>query len=356
MSSVIKNYFILINKIVRFYYVNFYHVLFNFICFMKQKIIISSDDTGRRIDNVLHSKLKGIPINLIYRLLRKGKIIVNKLRVKPSYKLEIYDEISIPILKNTVKKPVFDAKKKKIELINQSIIYHDNYFIALNKPSGIAVHGGSKLSFGIIECLRFLLPKFSFLELVHRLDRDTSGILLIAKKRSFLRSLHEQFRVNKIKKYYLTLVYGKWPYDIKEVDAPLIKKVMRNGNRMVCVSEEGKFSKTIFKIQERFSQSTLIKVHTITGRTHQIRVHTQYAGHPIAFDQRYGNFAFNQKIAKIGLKRLFLHASSIIFIHPQNNKKICITAPLHDDLKDCIEILRNNKNRGFNKYFEKNIN
>ncbi|WWO96073.1 MAG: 23S rRNA pseudouridine(955/2504/2580) synthase RluC [Candidatus Dasytiphilus stammeri] len=306
------------------------------------EIFINAEDTGRRLDNFLRSTLKDLSKNLFYKLIRKGYIRVNKRWVPPSYRLKTCDLLSIPLLSLKKEKDKY-YPVKTIELISKKILYDDDYILAINKPSGIAVHGGSGLSYGLIEILRLWKPNHPFLELVHRLDRETSGILLVAKKKSVLRSLHEQFRFQMIKKKYFTLVDGLWPSHLKTIAVPLQKYEMKTGPRLVRINHEGKFSKTLFKIEERFSQATLLKVMPITGRTHQIRVHTQSVGHPIALDKLYGNKKFNNQLIEIGLNRLFLHASSIIFIHPHTHQEICITAPLHEELSKCLSFLRSEK-------------
>ncbi|MEI4259901.1 MAG: 23S rRNA pseudouridine(955/2504/2580) synthase RluC [Candidatus Dasytiphilus stammeri] len=308
------------------------------------EIFINSEDTGRRLDNFLRSTLKDLSKNLFYKLIRKGSIRVNKRLVQPSYRLKTCDLLSIPLL-TSLKKKEKDKyyPLKTIELISKKILYDDDYILAINKPSGIAVHGGSGLSYGLIEILRLWKKNNPFLELVHRLDRETSGILLVAKKKSVLRSLHEQFRLQIIKKIYFTLVDGLWPSHLKTIAVPLQRSRSRTNSRLVRINPEGKFSKTLFKIQEHFSQATLLKVMPITGRTHQIRVHTQYVGHPIALDKLYGNSKFNNQLIEMGLNRLFLHASSIIFIHPHTNQEICITAPLHEELSKILSFLRSKK-------------
>ncbi|WWO98634.1 MAG: 23S rRNA pseudouridine(955/2504/2580) synthase RluC [Candidatus Dasytiphilus stammeri] len=307
---------------------------------------ITEDEIGRRLDNFLHGKLKGIPKNLIYKLLRKSKIRVNERRVDHAYKLVIGDKVQVPKLIYPDKKNLtFLIAQRKIDLIANAILYNDNYLLAINKPSGIAVHGGSGLKFSIIDLVRILLPNLSFLELVHRLDRETSGILLFAKKKSVLRILHEQFRGNLVKKSYYALVCGRWPSQIKTVHVPLKKNIINSGAHIVCVNKTGKISTTCFSIVEYFfkKNTTLIKVNPITGRTHQIRVHAKYAGHPIAFDKIYGDHNFNQQIAETGLNRLFLHASSMVFFHPILKKEICITAPLNQELKKCLSKLRSSE-------------
>ena len=219
-------------------------------------------------------------------------------------------------------------------------MYEDEWLIVLNKPSGTAVHGGSGLSFGVIEALRALRPKQNFLELVHRLDRDTSGCLLIAKKRSALKNLHEQLRDRKVDKRYQALVSGEWPDNRFKVKAPLLKNTLKSGERVVLVDEEGKPSETRYRILESFNQATLVEASPITGRTHQIRVHCLHAGHPIASDNRYGDKDFDHRTNKIGLKRLFLHAHSLAFIHPNTDERVTYKAPLDPSLISVLKRLR----------------
>lgn len=306
-----------------------------------QFIEISDDEAGQRIDNYLLSKLKGVPKSLIYRIVRKGEVRVNKGRVKPEYKLQIGDMLRVPPVRVAEKSEVpISNKLNKVAELEQQILFEDDCLLVLNKPSGMAVHGGSGLSFGVIEALRALRPQARFLELVHRLDRDTSGVLLIAKKRSALRHLHEQLRTKTVQKNYLALVRGHWQSHCKRVQAPLLKNELAGGERIVRVSEQGKPSETHFKVEERFAFATLVKASPITGRTHQIRVHTQYTGHPIALDSKYGEPSFDQKISELGLKRLFLHAAEIVFIHPKNGEEIRLSAPLDAQLKAILKKLR----------------
>ena len=217
------------------------------------------------------------------------------------------------------------------------IIYEDDHILVLNKPSGTAVHGGSGLKFGAIEALRALRPQSRFLELVHRIDRDTSGILLVAKKRSALRHLQAQFRAKTVQKYYFALVMGQWKSSCKKVTAPLLKNEV---NSIVRVNAQGKPSETRFKIIEKFSQATLVQASPITGRTHQIRVHTQYTGHPIAWDDRYGDRRFDAYMSQVGLDRLFLHAANIKFQHPSNDQWMEVDAPMEEKLSRVLIGLR----------------
>ncbi|EIJ67805.1 23S rRNA pseudouridine(955/2504/2580) synthase RluC [Pasteurella bettyae] len=301
-------------------------------------LTISEDEAGQRIDNYLLAKLKGVPKSLIYRIVRKGEVRVNKGRIKPEYKLQTNDVVRVPPIRISEKEqaPV-SSKLNKVASLEKQIIFEDDCLLVLNKPSGIAVHGGSGLSFGVIEALRALRPTAKYLELVHRIDRDTSGILLVAKKRSALRSLHEQLRIKTVKKDYLALVQGQWQSEKKVVKAPLLKNEVSS---LVRVSEQGKPSETRFAIEERYPIASLLRASPVTGRTHQIRVHTQYSGHPIALDDRYGDPEFDNQMAEFGLTRLFLHAYSIKFEHPKTGEEIRLTAPLDDNMKNILKKLR----------------
>ncbi|HBO37234.1 MAG TPA: 23S rRNA pseudouridine(955/2504/2580) synthase RluC [Pasteurellaceae bacterium] len=304
-------------------------------------LTITEDEAGQRIDNYLISKLKGVPKSLVYRILRKGEVRINKGRIKPDYKLQNGDVIRIPPIRISEKEqPPISNKLNKVAQLERQIIFEDDYLLVINKPPGIAVHGGSGLSFGIIEALRSLRPDARFLELVHRLDRDTSGVLLVAKKRSALRNLHEQLRIKTVQKEYLALVRGHWQSHCKSIQAPLLKNELASGERIVRVNEQGKPSETRFSIEERYANATLIKASPITGRTHQIRVHTQYAGHPIALDDKYGDKEFDRKMADLGLDRLFLHALTICFVHPKSGETLRLSAPLDPKMKGILQQLR----------------
>lgn len=309
-----------------------------------QLVAISAENAGQRIDNFLRTQLKGVPKSMIYRILRKGEVRVNKKRIKPEYKLEAGDEVRIPPVRVAEREEqAVSPKLEKVAALAEAIVYEDDHILVLNKPSGTAVHGGSGLSFGVIEGLRALRPEARFLELVHRLDRDTSGLLLVAKKRSALRALHEQLREKGMQKDYLALVRGSWPSHLKVVQAPLLKNILQSGERVVRVSSEGKPSETRFKVEERFAFATLVKASPVTGRTHQIRVHTLHAGHPIAFDDRYGEREFDTQLAATGLRRLFLHAAALTFTHPGSGETLRLEAPLDEALKRCLQALRQQK-------------
>ncbi|CDT36680.1 23S rRNA pseudouridine(955/2504/2580) synthase RluC [Vibrio coralliirubri] len=304
-----------------------------------QFVDIDEDMAGQRIDNFLRNQLKNIPKSMIYRIVRKGEVRVNKKRIKAEYKLKAGDLVRIPpvTIEEKTEENVPSTKLNKVSELEQCIIYEDDHMLILNKPSGTAVHGGSGLKFGAIEALRALRPDARFLELVHRIDRDTSGILLVAKKRSALRHLQAQFREKTVQKYYFALVMGEWKNSCKVVNAPLLKNEV---NSIVRVNPNGKASETRFKVLEKFQEATLIQASPITGRTHQIRVHAQYTGHPIAWDDRYGDRRFDAYTGKVGLDRLFLHAANIKFTHPGSEEKMDISAPMERRLEKALMGLR----------------
>jgi len=274
-----------------------------------QLLEVAPELAGQRIDNFLRTRLKGVPKTLIYRILRKGEVRVNKGRIKPEYKLQAGDIVRVPPLRLAERDEPAPLAQGLLERLEAAIVYEDKALIVLNKPAGIAVHGGSGLNYGVIEAFRQLRPDAKDLELVHRLDRDTSGLLMIAKKRSMLRHLHEALRGDGVDKRYMALVRGSWPTSKKQVRAPLMKNNLRSGERMVEVSDEGKEALTVFRVLRRFGDfATLIEACPITGRTHQIRVHAKHAGHSIAGDAKYGDEDFTREVRELGGKRLFLHA------------------------------------------------
>ena len=295
-------------------------------------LVIDAEQEGQRLDNFLKTQLKGVPKSLVYRIVRKGEVRVNKKRIKPDYKLVAGDEVRIPPVRVAEANELPSAKLSSIQALEQQILFEDEVLIVLNKPAGMAVHGGSGLSFGVIEGLRALRPDARFMELVHRLDRDTSGCLMVAKKRSALKHLHEQLRLKIMRKQYAALVRGQWQPHIRVVNAPLLKNVLQSGERIVRVNVDGKPSETRFHILKRFTDATLVEASPITGRTHQIRVHTAHAGHPIACDDKYGDADFDQKMRSAGLARLFLHASRLTFQHPVTSNEMTIEAPLDPHL------------------------
>lgn len=301
---------------------------------------IESSQAGQRIDNFLLSQLKGAPRSLIYRILRKGEVRVNKGRVKPTYRLQGGDIVRIPPVRLSESLPAKPGGRD-LQRIEQSIIYEDSRLMVLNKPSGIAVHGGSGLSYGIIEALRVLRPEAPYLELVHRLDRETSGCLVIAKKRSALRAMHELLRKNQIDKQYLTLIKGDWGGGDRIIDVPLKKNTLKSGERIVVVSDDGKSAQSLFRPLATQQHASLLQIKLETGRTHQIRVHASHSGHPIAGDEKYGDEDFNKSMREFGLRRLFLHAVRLKFSLPVGDVEqvINVTAPLPDDLVKVLKKL-----------------
>ena len=299
----------------------------------------TEDDTGQRIDNFLLRYLKGGPKSLIYRILRKGAVRVNKGRVKAVYRLKTGDRVRIPPIRQSDTVASGPSEKLK-DRLDDTILYEDERIIVINKPSGMAVHGGSGVNAGVIEALRVMRPEIPRLELVHRLDRDTSGILLISKKASVLRVLHELMRDNKVDKRYLALLSGSWRKGVQRVDAPLLKNTLQGGERVVRVDPEGKPAETRFRRLERFEEATLVEVELITGRTHQIRVHSAWLGSPVLGDTKYGDEGANKRFREQGLKRLFLHAHKIALRWPGEKRDTVIEAPLPESLQSVIESLK----------------
>lgn len=307
-----------------------------------QQVEIDDVHAGQRIDNFLLTKLKGVPKSVIYRILRKGEVRVNKGRIKQTYKLQFGDVVRIPPVRvRTDQESPVNSKLQSVQDLEKAIIFEDKSLLVVNKPSGIAVHGGSGVSFGVIEALRALRPNEKMLELVHRLDRDTSGILLVAKKRSVLVALHEQLRTKTMNKVYWALVKGQWSGKVKSVQEPLHKINTKSGERIVVVDrEQGKKSCTMFDVLEEFNGATLVEARPQTGRTHQIRVHTACKGHPIACDDKYGDKSFDQHARGQGLKRLFLHAKEISFFHPITETTVRFEADIDDQLQSVLQNLR----------------
>jgi 23S rRNA pseudouridine955/2504/2580 synthase len=303
----------------------------------KESVTWTKIDEGscdQRIDNFLCKYLKGIPKSHIYRILRSGEVRVNKKRVDQTYRLQLSDNVRIPPVR------VAEAQHRDyVPALEFPILYEDDALLVIDKPSGVAVHGGSGVSFGIIEQLRSARPQAKFLELVHRLDRETSGVLLLAKKRSALVNLHEQMRDGKTDKRYLCLVSGKWQNVKQHVKLPLHKFNTQNGEKRVMVRQDGQASHTIFTLQKSWPEFSLLEAQLKTGRTHQIRVHLSHLGFPIAGDDKYGDFARNKGLIKQGLKRMFLHAHSITFTHPLTTEAIQLNASLPKELQRFVDEL-----------------
>ncbi len=294
---------------------------------------IDENSEGQRIDNFLFRHLKGVPKSHIYRILR-GEVRVNKKRIDQTYRLQSGDVLRIP--------PIRVAEKSEAEYVPATefpVLFEDEALIAINKPAGTAVHGGSGVSFGVIEQLRQARPQAKFLELVHRLDRETSGVLLVAKKRSALTAMHEIMRAGNSDKRYLVLVLGEWLNARQHVKLPLHKFDTPQGEKRVMVREDGQQAHTIFNLQKNWPGFSLLEAELKTGRTHQIRVHLSHLGFPIAGDAKYGDFARNKELMKRGLKRMFLHAHSIEFKHPLTQEPLRIVAPLAPELQKFIDHL-----------------
>ena len=298
------------------------------------------DEAGdqQRIDNFLIKCLKGVPKSHIYRILRSGEVRVNSGRIDASYRLQMGDKVRIPPIR-VAQRPKESEPRSVAPILSRATIYEDDALLIINKPSGMAVHGGSGISRGVIEQLRLERPEVKFLELVHRLDRETSGILMLAKKRSALTALQDALREGGMDKRYLTLVKGKWQDEKRNVRLPLFKYLTESGERRVSVQDGGKPSHTIFHLRKAWRDFSLLEAELKTGRTHQIRVHLSHLGFPIAGDDKYGDFALNKALQKTGLKRMFLHAYKVEIKHPLTNEILHLEAPLPEDLKQFLKSL-----------------
>ena len=294
-----------------------------------RKVRIDADGSGQRVDNFLHRELPGVPRSRVYRLLRRGEVRVNGGRVRADYRLEAGDEVRIPPVRLRAEGAAPPADRAAAIL--DHVLYEDKRLLVVDKPAGVAVHGGSGISHGVIELLRAARPDLRDLSLAHRLDRETSGCLVIAKKRSALRALHEKFRQGVVEKNYLALVVGDWQLGEQVIDKPLLVTHRKGGERHVIVSADGKPAQTRVGLSRRYDAYSLVQCSPLTGRTHQIRVHLQDAGFPIAGDERYGDEDANRRLKALGLPRLFLHAQSIAFPDEHGNE-LHFTAPLPDDL------------------------
>jgi 23S rRNA pseudouridine955/2504/2580 synthase len=304
-----------------------------------QHVEVTEEEAGQRLDNYLQRHLAGVPRSRLYRVIRKGEVRVNGRRAGPDTRLDLHDKVRIPPMSVL---PAGTSPSRPgahlLEQVSKSIIYEDERLLVLDKPAGIAVHGGSGVSFGVIEALRALRPEQS-LELAHRLDRDTSGCLLVARRGPALRELHALLREDAFEKRYLALVRGKWELGAKRIDVPLRTDTRVGGERTVRAAPSGKRSVSEFRPVQFFGRlATLMEVGLHTGRTHQIRVHAAHAGHPVAGDEKYGDADFNAALAALGLKRMFLHAHSVSFTWPRGGE-FSINTPLPPELSAVLDAL-----------------
>jgi 23S rRNA pseudouridine955/2504/2580 synthase len=311
---------------------------------------VTVDDAGTRLDNFLVRQLKDVPRAHVYRLLRKGEVRVNKKRARGDQRVVLGDIVRIPPVRPGDEVPPPDGPKLASpslqKLVLDSIVYEDADLIVCNKPPGVAVHGGSATHFGLIEALRAARPDVPDLELVHRLDRETSGCLLVAKRRAALRNLHAQLREGQTEKRYLALLCGKWNLGTKRIELALDTDLRRSGERHVAVRAHGKKSVSTFKPVHFFGNlATLVEVEIDTGKTHQIRVHAAYVGHPVAGDDKYGDRTFNERLRDYGLHRMFLHSSTIGFTRPGTREPMQASAPLPTELSAVIDKLQRGKAR-----------
>ncbi|RLJ64953.1 RluA family pseudouridine synthase [Sulfurisoma sediminicola] len=303
---------------------------------------VGEESAGQRIDNFLLRLAKGVPKSHVYRILRSGEVRVNKGRISADYRVHEGDVVRVP--------PIRVAEKSATAAVparDFTLAHEDEALMVIDKPAGVAVHGGSGVSFGVIEQLRRARPQAKLLELAHRLDRETSGLLIVAKKRSALTRLHDMFRDGNIAKRYLALVRGRWMNPTQHVRLPLHKYLTEEGERRVAVSREGKEAHSIVRLVARWQNFSLVEVELKTGRTHQIRVHLAHLGFPLAGDDKYGDFALNKDLQKAGLKRMFLHAAKLKLAHPLTGELLELEAPLPPDLRDFLKRLDANEARDY---------
>lgn len=305
-------------------------------------IFVDEEMNGQRLDNFLVRYLKGVPKSHIYRIIRSGEVRINKGRINAEYRLQVKDMIRIPPIRTATAtyEGISEATASSHRL---SIVYEDDGLIVIDKPAGLAVHGGSGVSFGLIELLRKQRPDSRFLELVHRLDRETSGLIMIAKKRNVLLGLHEMMRTDQIDKRYLAMVHGGLDFEKKVVTQPLLKYLLPNGERRVRIAQAGQFAQTILRKKREFSEYSLLEAQLKTGRTHQIRVHLASMALPILGDDKYGDFELNKRVAKQGLKRMFLHAYRLNLVHPLTQEPLTLEAPLSLTLQQFMDKLDERK-------------
>lgn len=307
-----------------------------------QRVTVDDSAAGQRIDNYLLRLCKGVPKSHVYRILRSGEVRVNGGRVAPTYRVAEGDEVRIPPIR--IAQPTHTAPVPAGKAL--PVVFEDDALLVVDKPSGKAVHGGSGVSFGVIEQLRSQRPEARMLELAHRIDRDTSGLLIVAKKRAALKALHDMMREGQIEKHYLTLVAGRWSNALQHVKAPLYKYLTPDGERRVRVSDDGKPSHSIVRLVRRWPGYSLLDVELKTGRTHQIRVHLAHLGFPLCGDDKYGDFERNKRLEAMGLKRMFLHAAKLSFVHPLTGEALALESALPEELASFIEGLDRNANDG----------
>jgi 23S rRNA pseudouridine955/2504/2580 synthase len=298
---------------------------------------VGEEGAEQRVDNYLTRLLKGVPKSHIYRIVRSGEVRVNSGRVGPEHRLKPGDRLRLPPVRSAQRPSATQTAEPAASRLGARVVHEDESLLVIDKPSGMAVHGGSGVSVGVIEQLRRERPEARFLELVHRLDRETSGVLMLAKKRSALTAVHSQLREGKAQKHYLALVHGRWQNTKQSVKLPLHKYVLQSGERRVRVQSEGQEAHTVFRLQRSFPAFSLLEAELKTGRTHQIRVHLSHLGFPIAGDDKYGNFELNKTLARQGLKRMFLHACSMTVVHPETGRPVTFEAALPEDLKGFLE-------------------
>ena len=304
-----------------------------------QFIDIRADQAGQRIDNFLITLEKGVPKSRIYRALRKGEVRVNKGRIKQTYRLQAGDQVRVPPLRVSEKVVITELSESLTDALENAILMEDDDILVINKPAGLAVHAGSQIQLGVIEAMRIIRPENRFVELVHRLDRDTSGCLVLAKSRAALLNLQQQMKASETDKRYLTLTKGKWAAQENIVDLALQKNSLSSGERMVVPDINGKKSKTLFEVKQEYSGCQLVAAKLYTGRTHQIRVHSASQSHPVAGDEKYGDREFNKRLRQYGLKRMFLHAWQLSLKHPITDEPLTFNAELPDTLKDVLKQL-----------------
>ncbi|MDO6388280.1 MULTISPECIES: RluA family pseudouridine synthase [unclassified Uliginosibacterium] len=310
-----------------------------------RRVTVGEEDAGQRIDNFLLRECKGVPRSHIYRVLRSGEVRVNAGRISQTYRLQVGDEVRIPpirVAERAAPAPLAAAARHEFR-----VVFEDDALLVIDKPAGLAVHGGSGLSFGLIELLRQQRPQAKFLELAHRLDRETSGLLIVGKKRTALNAVQDGMRSGELEKRYLTMVSGRWLNPLQHLKAPLYKYLTADGERRVMVREDGKPSHSIVRLVQRWQKYSLLEVELKTGRTHQIRVHLQHAGFPLLGDDKYGDFPLNKALACEGLERMFLHAALLRFRHPVSGEMLELKAPLPLELAAFVRHVDATQNKDF---------